>query len=151
MSRKPKPVSLRVIEGNPGKRPLPAKKPAVPDKAAMPAPTGLSVTARKEWERVVPLLQEKGLLERVDEAGLHRYCEACARAAAADRFIHKHGVMIRGERGMVKNPACQIARDASAEMKAWCVEFGMTPSSRGRMVLPEDEGDELERLISRRG
>jgi len=144
--RKPKPVELKLIEGNRGKRRLPEQP--HPQTSAPEPPAGLSQAARREWERLVPELLELGFLHRVDRGGLHRYCEAYARACAADRYIHKYGVIVTTSFGKAKNPAVQIARDASAEMKAWCAEFGMTPSSRGRMALPQDEEDELERLIA---
>jgi phage terminase small subunit len=35
-----------------------------------------------------------------------------------------------------------MQRDALAQIKVWCTEFGLTPSARARMALPsEGKGD----------
>ena len=46
------------------------------------------------------------------------------------------------------HPAAQIAREAAKIIKAIAVEFGLTPSSRGRISLPSDTiDDEFEKLL----
>ena len=46
--RKPKPTAIKVLEGNPGKRPLNEHEPA-PPKANIKCPTWLLPEAKKEW------------------------------------------------------------------------------------------------------
>ena len=140
--RKPKPVALKLIEGNRGKRRIP-KTPMPPPELLAP-PAGMCAPARKEWDRVAPQLDRLGLLTGLDRAALHAYCEAYARRCAAERHVHSKGIMV----GRVKNPAAQIIRDASMEMRAWCSEFGMTPSARARMVLPDEKNLDLDRFMS---
>jgi phage terminase small subunit len=44
-----------------------------------------------------------------------------------------------------------MLRAYGKEMRDWAREFGMTPAARGRMVLPDAQGevDEMERLLRR--
>jgi P27 family predicted phage terminase small subunit len=148
--RKPKPTHLKLIEGNPGKRPVPRSEPKPEPKAPKP-PTDLHGDALREWRRVAPQLERLGLLTGLDRAALSAYCWAWARLLAAQRVLADSGVLVkqRGNR-TVKNPAIQVARDAAAECRAWCAEFGMTPSARGRMALPDRPGDDdLDTLLDR--
>jgi P27 family predicted phage terminase small subunit len=110
----------------------------------------MSKVAATEWRRVAPLLAKQGLLTLLDRAALWAYCEAWARAVAGTAAFNAGSPVVSSDRGAgKKNPAAQIARDAATELRIWCDEFGMTPSSRGRMTLPDQqEEDEIERLIA---
>jgi len=143
---KPKPIHLKLIEGNPGKRPLPATP--MPEPKAPDPPPELEGDGLAEWERVAPQLERLGLLSHLDRAALAAYCWAWARLLAAGRVLAESTVLIRKDRRIVKNPAIQVARDAAQECRAWAAEFGMTPSARARMTLPDQNpGDDLERLL----
>ena len=139
--RKPKPTALKVIQGNPGKRPLPENEPK-PKPIAPECPTWLHEDAKKEWDRVAPELERLGLLTVVDMVALAGYCESWAQWKDAIEFIHKHGTVysIKDDEGKVKYlqqvPQVSIANKAQQQIRAWCAEFGLTPSSRGRMNLP---------------
>ena len=59
--RKPKPTALKVLEGNPGKRPLNDREP-VPPKGTLKCPAWLLPEAKKEWKRLAPALEAMGVL-----------------------------------------------------------------------------------------
>ena len=73
-------------------------------------------------------------------------------------FIHKHNEVypIKNDDGSIKYlqqvPQVSIANKALGNMRAFCTLFGLSPSDRGRMVLPgmEDKDDALERLLEKR-
>jgi len=44
----------------------------------------------------------------------------------------------------VKNPAVLVAEAASKEVRAWAGEFGLTPSSEGRLGKPAGDDDDDE-------
>ncbi len=75
--RKPKPTKLKVLTGNPGKRPLnhnePRPEPAVPD-----CPPELSGAAQCEWNRLVGELSKLNLRTHLDRTALAAYCNAYA-------------------------------------------------------------------------
>lgn len=53
------------------------------------------------------------------------------------------GLLIEGNRGSVKNPAYQIAREYRRSLLAWAARFGLTPSDRDRMRNPGKAEDEI--------
>ena len=74
-SRKPKPTRLKVMTGNPGKRPLnegePMPAPSIPD-----CPPELGPAAQREWDRLVGELGKLRVLTNLDRAALAAYCGA---------------------------------------------------------------------------
>ena len=61
-----KPTRLRILEGNPSKRPLPNNEPQ-PDPTMPECPDWLMADAKEEWHRVAPELHRIGLLTIVDQ------------------------------------------------------------------------------------
>ena len=55
--RKPKPSSLRLVEGKRGHRPIPKEVQPHPVKGGVSSPVFLSASGKKEWRRVVKGLQ----------------------------------------------------------------------------------------------
>lgn len=62
----------------------------------------------------------------------------------AQRKIEKQGLTAKTGTGGVKvSPYFQIETKAREQVRAFCAEFGFTPSSRGRIEVPPiDETDE---------
>src|SRR5690606_11762732 len=75
---KPKPSALKLIAGNPGKRPLNASEPTF-EAAGTPAPDWLSDEARAVWERLAPCLEVNGMLSVPDADQLAVYCDIVGR------------------------------------------------------------------------
>ena len=141
--RPPKPTRLRVLEGNPGRRPLPANEPQ-PTRRAPPMPEHLGAEARGEWKRVAPKLAELGVLTEVDRTTLAAYCQAWDRLVKAERELAKNGMVTARKDGyLLVSPWVTIANQASKEMRAYAVEFGLTPAARSRLHIkpPEDDAD----------
>jgi P27 family predicted phage terminase small subunit len=146
--RKPKPTHLKLIEGNPGKRPIHAGKERLV--TAMPDPPDhLNDDARAEWERVAHGLHALRLLEMVDRAALAAYCTAYARWVQAERAIAEMakrdlltgGLMIKTSNGnAIQNPLVGTANKAASDMVRYAAEFGMTPSARVRLVVDGSGG-----------
>jgi len=59
--RRPKPMAMKVLEGNPGKRDLNTGEPT-PRKRAPRCPSWLEEEAKKEWKRMCRQLEEIGIL-----------------------------------------------------------------------------------------
>lgn len=72
-------------------------------------------------------------LDAIDQAALNDYlvCWQRLRAAAAD--IEVRALLVQGERGKVKNPSAQLARQYRVALAAWSREFGLTPASPLRL------------------
>lgn len=144
----PKPTRLRLIEGNPSKRPLNRNEPK-PRPVPPPCPRWLNQEAKREWRRIVPELDVLGLLTVVDRAALAGYCQAYARWRQAEEAIEKYGMIGKTESGYVQQlPHVSIAQKSLQILKGFAQEFGLTPSSRSRMSVAEPEpDDEMEELV----
>lgn len=154
--RPPKPTHLKVLEGNPGKRPLNVKEPK-PKPTAPKCPVWLGPIAKKEWRRVVPELERLGLLTVVDGAALEGYCESYSKWVELSQFLkkfEKQGYMFKTPSGYMQQlPQVGMAQKYLVLVKAFCSEFGLTPSSRARMTMPGqlDEDDPMEALLRKKG
>jgi len=133
--RRPKSNVVKLLQGSrirAGKR-----APRVP--AGMPkAPEHLNKEARAVWARVAPGLYTSGLLTELDAEALGAFCVCSARLAEAERHLAAEGPTTVGARGaMRQSPWLSIAAAARRQMLSLAQEFGMTPSSRGRIKAGE--------------
>jgi len=157
--RKPKPTHLKVLEGNPGKRKINKAEPK-PQPKAPACPNFLNPKARAEWRYIAPQLETVGLLTKIDRALLASYCIAWSRLREAEEFIAENGTTYETivfdkwgketARKVCEYPQAKQARDAIEQIRKICTEFGMSPSSRSRMVLPTEKNvdDDMEKLLS---
>jgi P27 family predicted phage terminase small subunit len=137
--RKPTPTALKLVKGNPGKRPLNKREARV--KAARPVPPPfLCPDGQAEWARVVDTLFIAGLLTDLDAAALGAYCASYGRWAQAERALRaaeqteQGGLVITTATGnAIQAPLVGIANKAAADMVRYAVEFGMTPSARSKV------------------
>jgi P27 family predicted phage terminase small subunit len=164
--RKPKPVGLKLLAGNPGRRPLP-KQPSFGAKPPS-CPAHLDATAKAEWRRIVGMLATAGVLALTDRAALAAYCQLYSRVVKLEKVVQKDGEVLSetiekrhyakgGEEVVQKrtkyyrSPYAIELHSAYDQMKAFIVEFGLTPSSRQRLSVdpPAPEVDPLEELLKR--
>ena len=101
--RRPKPTALKIIQGNPGRRPLRLDefRPAVEIPSC---PKHLEKEARKEWHRITKILASYGLVSQVDRAALAFYCVCWARHVEAELMIEKAAKASNGTGLFVKSP-----------------------------------------------
>lgn len=131
--RRPLPTAMKVLRGNPGKRPLNAAEPVVPAKVPL-CPAHLDAEAKREWRRVVRELKRAGLLTSIDRAALAAYCQVWSRWVTAEIKVREAGTVVRSPKGFpMLNPYLSVANRAMGQMRAFLTEFGMTPSSRSRV------------------
>jgi P27 family predicted phage terminase small subunit len=131
--RRPKPTRVKVLTGNPGKRPLnqfePRPEPSIPD-----CPPQLGEVAQREWNRLVQELAPLRLMTNLDRAALAAYCGAYALWADATEAIQKYGAMVKSPTGYpVQSPYVAIANRQAEIMMRIASEFGFTPASRSRI------------------
>jgi len=153
--RKPKPTNLKVLNGNPGKRPLNQNEPK--PKGRPRCPSWLHDDAKKEWKRLAPELERLGLLTMVDMAAFVGYCESYALYKDCIEYIHAHGssYTIEDEAGNPKAfrsyPQVGQANQHLINIRSFASEFGFTPSSRGRIEIGnQDELSPMEAYLKRK-
>lgn len=158
----PKPTNLRLLQGNPGKRALPKNEPK-PKPVSPKCPSWLGPIGRREWKRIAPELEKLGLFTAVDGAALEAYCQAYETMVLARKALQDHLKLTKkltvtyinkfGAENEIPHPSVRIAKEAAAQVRAFCAEFGLTPSARGRMQTPgeQKEADPFEEFLSNGG
>jgi len=99
-------------------------------------PAGLTREARAEWRRVTALLRARGVLDGLDQIALADYVLCWTRLGECERDLGERGVLVKGDRGQVKNPSAQLAREYRTSLLNWCRELGLSPASRERLAFP---------------
>ena len=148
--RRPKPTRLKLLTGNPGKRPLNSHEPK-PEIAVPECPIELGPVARREWDRLVVELASLRMLTNLDRAALAAYCGAYAMWAEATEAIQKFGTMVKSPTGYpVQSPYVSIANRQAEIMMRIASEFGFTPASRSRISTPAPEERTLFDVLDNR-
>ena len=144
--RKPKPTAQRLLEGNPGKRPLNRDEPTLPpltDPEFDTPPPELddNADAQAEWMRQAPRLRQARQISSADRAALIAVCLEWARYLEALRRVKKHGMVVPAPSGYpILNPYLAIANRALQGCLRLWPELGLTPSSRSRVTQIPDTG-----------
>ena len=147
----PKPNVLKLLAGNPGKRPLNLADGVNPRVEIPSAPAHLGKEARKEWKRITPLLEELGLISGLDRAMLALYCQSVGRlteletAFNAKVAVHvaegkdyaeavyqvSHGLTPNGF--AQQSVLFQLLRAHREEVNRYMAHFGLSPAARARV------------------
>ncbi len=141
--RRPKPSRIKVLTGNPGKRPFnptePRPEPVIPE-----CPAELGPIARREWDRLVGQLASLRILTPLDRAALAAHCGAYGLWAEATEAIQKYGAMVKSPTGFpMQSPYVAIANRQAEIMMRIASEFGFTPASRSRISTPSPDEPSL--------
>jgi len=151
---KPVPTALKILMGNPGKRPLnehePKPAPGIPDR-----PEHLDDLANRIWDRTIPVLERMGVLTEIDGDVVESYCVARSEWYRASKFIRENGQTYTSKDSEGRVLAVHPWPQVSIVMKYWQIvrwcaaELGMTPSSRTRIrTEPFAQVDEFEAFLN---
>ena len=160
VGRKTTAPKLKLLEGNPGKRPvgpgvqLPPVAPEEPDwhdwwpvkrGSGLVADRRARAVASTTWAQIVGQLDPLGLLAEIDDTILVDLCICRARIDACERNISADGIAVSGKHGPVKNPAAVAVHQYRTQPRAYISELGLSPAARARLRLPGDSkgGDDL--------
>lgn len=155
--RKRKPTALKVLEGNPGKRPLPANEPK-PIPVAPKCPTWLCREGRRLWKYLAPRLERLGLLTEIDGPAFAAVCQSFGTYVELEQRLKQVGRTMEftnkaGATNEAERPEGRMARQALEQCKTLFTEFGLTPASRARICVKADSGeqDPMETLLRKAG
>jgi len=136
----PTPTALKLLRGNPGRRPLNNDEPKPDvikgDERLAKPPTFLSADAKLCWKRVAPSLIQLGLLTVADVSAFEAYCEAYARWRQYERLTGKNL-----ELAISKGYRNHAVRERQL-MLQYGARFGLDPSSRTNIKTPKIEKPE---------
>ncbi len=135
--RKPKPTKLRVIQGNPGKRPINKDEPTAPCISPdTPAPDHMPPLAKECWVHMVGMLSGAQVITELDLHGLELYCVAYQNWRDAQAKVIELGTIVKSPKSgyPVQSPYFAIANKSHEQMVKLAAEFGLTPTSRSRVT-----------------
>jgi P27 family predicted phage terminase small subunit len=142
--RRGAPCAIKHLQGNLGHRPINENEPKI--EPGEPVMSPLSEVAAREWRAIVPLLLGANVLTPADGNALAAYCTCYARAEKCRQEIDRNGTITkRAERLM------RIEDKALKLMKSYLIEFGLTPASRSRIKVSNDQPqDKLGDFLNRK-
>ncbi len=155
-----KPTALKILAGNPGRRPLPENEPIPPDGDVV-MPAYLTGRAVECWDEYEPILTAMQVLTIADVPMLAMLCAIKAEFWIATADVEARGIEIERVRYTKTdqpfyltedNPSVRIASDASKRAARLEMEFGLSPASRTRVkaIPKQPEKSALEKLRERR-
>jgi P27 family predicted phage terminase small subunit len=141
----PTPNHLKLLRGNPGKRPI-KSQPEVDISPEIPAPPEfLTPAAKDEWWRLASELHRLRLLTQLDVGVFAVYCQSYSNWVEAERELAKAaaadpetgGLLVEGSHHQViANPLLRVARNAADNMMTCGTQLGLTPLARSRISIP---------------
>ncbi|MGM7762945.1 phage terminase small subunit P27 family [Yersinia enterocolitica] len=144
--RRPTPTHLKVVTGNPGKRPLNKKEPQ-PAREIPSPPAHLTDWGKAAWGRLTLLLDQMGVLTVADTMALERLCDLYAEILRLRQQIDIEGNTYTTKTQMgdflIKgHPAVGQLADADRRFKGYLIEFGLTPAARSKVNVNGGEKEE---------
>jgi len=145
------PKKIHELHGNPSKKKFKDTHPDPPTKIPK-IPSHLGKLAKKQWRYIAPKLADLGVISETDQTALATYCEAYEHWVNLGKQISedaKHKIIFDlwvKEGSLGEPPIVPLAfRDNLSlhrsiiqvrdQLRKLVAEFGMTPSSRGRVIV----------------
>lgn len=141
--RTPKPTALKIIAGNPGKRPLNKREPQPNILQDLAPPAHLTPAAAEVWSEFAGKLSAVRVLTELDALALEMACNAIATYRQAIQQMDGNQVAMTSDGGLAKSPWVAVQAEAYKQAIALLRDFGMTPAARSRVIAKAsgDDGD----------
>jgi len=140
MGRKAKPTALKLIDGNPGNRPINEHEPQ-PVKIYNPEPPeGFDNLQSAKWREVAGKLGACRVLTELDLDALEIYCREWVNLQNAISDVADRGKLIQlPSGGVMWNPSWTQLKHSQRTCRSLMAEFGMSPSTRTGLVASADD------------
>ena len=151
--RKPTPASLKLLNGNPGRRPVNEEPESPRIEADDPPPTWLHEDAQAFYRDVVQILSDMGIATVADRLAIIGLAQALAEVKIAHEAMNKFGRVIKDKSGGAqRNPYAVLSAQFLAFVRQFITEFGMTPCSRARLTAKAaGEEDPFDAFLKKSG
>jgi P27 family predicted phage terminase small subunit len=141
--RNRKPKLLKVLEGD--RRKIGRKKlEAIREPTARGTPIRpdyFSAEDNRIWDAVIASAPP-GLLTAADSMMVEMLVTSWAMLQQTNRQIEATALLVKSERGAVKNPLMSIRRMLTSELNAAAAQLGMSPFARARLTAPTAPDDD---------
>lgn len=117
------------------------------------APEWLEGDAKGEWDRLVPILMDAGVLTQADRGALALTCQSWADFLEAKRTVEVDGLTVETAVGGLRaHPAVAIKNAAWAQYIKGCSLFGIDPADRANIkAAPKKEAEDQKRRFFKGG
>jgi P27 family predicted phage terminase small subunit len=131
--RKPTPLGLRILRGNPSKRKLPKDTP-IPEGDLNHPPEWMSRSQKSGWRYAIRNAPA-GLLTRLDRSTLTTFIVAESLHRQAAEAIEKYGLLIKtpNTNSVMQTPHLAILNRQAIIMLRAVEQLGFSPVARGRV------------------
>lgn len=158
MGNRPKPTKLKLLQGNPGRRPINYKEPQ-PKRGIPKMPKWLKEfpVAIKEWKRESKELNDMGILTTAEGGALAMRCYLAAEIQEMAIEIKKEGRVAYMSRmdslgneifEAKTNPKCVQIKNLITEYRQTGILLGLDPSSRTKLKVEKPkQRDEAEDFL----
>ena len=144
-----KPTKLKILQGTQKPSRINPREPE-PDVEIPEIPIGsdgkpvLTGQEKAEWDYITPLLEEQGLIAKINRNSLVRYCILSAQFLEAKAIVDKQGAVLSELDGKkckpFRNPWDRVKIDNGAELRRLEADFCMTNTTYGKFhAKPHDE------------
>ena len=112
-------------------------------------PENLEPEARAYIESVLQMLEDNGIIDKVDDAALQMLAYNYSTFIKASKIVEKEGLTVTSDRGNIaEHPAVKIGRDAQTSALKVMTEFGLTAKSRSKLPKLSNSGEDESPLES---
>ena len=133
MPNRPKPTALKLLQGNPGHRPINANEPQIVADLG-DVPDWLTAEQALHWHNAVEACPP-GMLKATERAALANYCVHYQTVIDASVAMQSQLMVVQCKGMLRKNPLLTIIHEASAAMMRCCIELGFTPAARSKVTV----------------
>lgn len=114
-------------------------------------PKSLDANARKEWRRLLPILERMRVLTEADGIALANLCVDYSLLQEAQASLVKTGLLTKNKKTEMihQNPLIKVVAQTTDRVSRGLREFGLTPASRSRVQTVSDSkgGESLAALL----
>ena len=119
-----------------------------PRNAAPKCPDHLDDRARKEWRRIVPILQRMKVLTEADGYSLANLCQTYSTLVTAQEKLSEAGILYKAPSGYImQSPLLAVVNQCVETITRLSREFGLTPAARSRIIAQTDDDDGTEEIM----
>lgn len=106
-------------------------------------PKDIEKDATEYIKDVLSELENRGILEEVDNAALTMLARNYSMFIKASKQLEKDGLTVESDRGNIApHPLIKVAKDAQTQAMKVMLEFGLTAKARTKLPKKDNENDD---------
>lgn len=157
--RKPTPTVIKMVKGNPGRRPLPEFEPQFESNIPK-CPFKLDKIGQETWDRKAEMLYGAGVLTDADWETLAIYCRVWSQIVLLSAEIQTSEDYLTYEIKIDKktgeefksnaktNPLCLRLESLYSEYRSYSALFGLDPANRGKIKTGKRNEKAKDKIFS---